>query len=111
MSRDTMMVSTEALFELHGKDGHVWRLFEDGRAEGFPQGTVVLNGAAPLLAELRFRKRDRQVLLAILNGLGAFARELTGQTLCLRIAGDMLTSTSMSMPTPAIPSGSSRGCR
>ena len=55
MSRDAMMVSTEPLYEFHGKDGQVWRAFEDGRAEGFPPGTVVLNRATSLLDLLRAR--------------------------------------------------------
>ena len=43
------------LFELHGPSGHIWKLFEDGRKEGFPPGTVILNYARPLLASLRGR--------------------------------------------------------
>lgn len=35
----------ELLYELHGPDGHVWRLYLDGRTEGFPVGTVVSNFA------------------------------------------------------------------
>ena len=46
-------MDSEPLFTLHGPDGHVWKLFENGRVEGFPEGTVVINGAAPVLATLR----------------------------------------------------------
>lgn len=41
------------LFELHGKDGHIWKLYEDGQIEGFPVGTVIINRATPLLTFLR----------------------------------------------------------
>ena len=43
----------ELLFELHGPDGHVWRLYENGRADGFPAGTIIVNKAKPLLDSLR----------------------------------------------------------
>ena len=42
------MEGDELLFELRGPDGHVWRLYLDGRAEGFPPGTLVCNFAFPL---------------------------------------------------------------
>lgn len=42
------MDGDELLFELRGPDGHVWRLYVDGRAEGFPLGTLVRNFALPL---------------------------------------------------------------
>ena len=43
-----------SLFELiqlagDGNEIHRWRLFADGRVEGFPADTYVLNRAAPLL--------------------------------------------------------------
>lgn len=49
------MKKAEPLFELRGPDGHMWRLFENGRAKGFPLGTVILNRARPLLAMLQAR--------------------------------------------------------
>ena len=55
---DYMEIATRPLFEVYGLDGHVWRLFEDGHAEGFPDGTVVVNGSALLLACLRARIMD-----------------------------------------------------
>lgn len=42
------MQGDELLFELLGPDGQVWRLYMNGRAEGFPPGTVVTNHALPL---------------------------------------------------------------
>lgn len=42
------MEGDELLFELRGPDGHVWRLYLDGRAEGFLPGTLVCNFAFPL---------------------------------------------------------------
>lgn len=38
----------ELLFELRGPDGQVWRLYLDGRADGFPAGTIIENRAFPL---------------------------------------------------------------
>ena len=38
----------ELLFELRGPDGQVWRLYLDGRADGFPAGTIIENRAHPL---------------------------------------------------------------
>ena len=46
-------MDSEPLFTLHGPDGHVWKVFENGRATGFPDGTVILNHAAALLNLLR----------------------------------------------------------
>jgi len=39
------MQGDELLFELRGPDGNVWRLYLDGRTEGFPAGTIVSNFA------------------------------------------------------------------
>ena len=47
------MKEAEPLFELRGPDGHIWRLFENGRAEGFPEGTVIRNNAIRVLGLLR----------------------------------------------------------
>ena len=48
----------ELLFELHGPLGQVWKLYENGRAEGFPEGTVIVNRAKPLLDSLL---REQQI--------------------------------------------------
>jgi hypothetical protein len=46
------MKPDELLFELRGPDGHVWRLYLDGRSEGFPAGTVVSNFASVACARI-----------------------------------------------------------
>ena len=46
------MESDELLYEMRGPDGHVWRVNLDGRIEGFPDGTVILNRAIPLVDAL-----------------------------------------------------------
>ncbi len=46
------MNGDELLFELRGHDGHVWRLYLDGRAEGFPPSTTVSNLALPAYARV-----------------------------------------------------------
>lgn len=43
------MEGDELLFELRGPDGHAWRLYLDGRTEGFPDGTMVVNSALPMV--------------------------------------------------------------
>lgn len=43
----------ELLFELRTKDGHLYRIYLDGRYEGFPDGTYIVNKAAPLFYELQ----------------------------------------------------------
>lgn len=42
----------ELLFELHGPEGKAWRLYLNGRIEGFPDGTLILNYALPLVNKL-----------------------------------------------------------
>ena len=37
------------LFKLHGPDGQRWAIHLDGRFEGFPDGTHILNYALPLV--------------------------------------------------------------
>lgn len=39
----------DAVFEVRRADGHVWRVYADGRIEGFPDGCVVIN-RVPLYA-------------------------------------------------------------
>lgn len=46
-------VSPEPIFELRGPDGKTWMLYEDGTATGFPEGTLIVNRALPLLDLLR----------------------------------------------------------
>ena len=37
-------LETKTLFEIYDqRDGHTWKLYGDGRAEGFPDGAVVIN--------------------------------------------------------------------
>ncbi len=47
----------ELLFELRGPDGREWRLYENGRATGFPDGTTIVNRAKPLLDSMRGEKQ------------------------------------------------------
>ena len=47
------MKTDELLYELHAPDGHTWRLYLDGRTEGFPDGTVVNNHALPHVQRLK----------------------------------------------------------
>lgn len=42
----------ELLFELHGPEGQIWRLYLDGRVEGFPAGTLVVNSCLPAMARM-----------------------------------------------------------
>jgi hypothetical protein len=37
----------EPIFEVHSPDGDVFRIWADGRIDGFPPGSMVLNRAAP----------------------------------------------------------------
>ena len=53
----------EPLFELHGKDGHKWMLYEDGTTTGFLDGTVILNRARPRLDLLRGRIEEFEAAL------------------------------------------------
>ena len=46
------MNGDELLFELRGPDGQEWRLYLDGRVEGFPPGTALVNRALPLVSRL-----------------------------------------------------------
>lgn len=43
----------QLMLEAHGPDGHVWRFYADGRTEGFPEGTVVVNHAIRHLTALQ----------------------------------------------------------
>lgn len=39
----------ETVFEAHTPEGHVYRVLEDGSTQGFPDGTMVVNGWMRLL--------------------------------------------------------------
>lgn len=58
------MQSDELLFEMHGPDGQVWRVYMDGRTEGFPTGTVVENRALPLVNRLIGEMKLQSIPLA-----------------------------------------------
>ena len=32
-----------AAFEVRSPDGHVWKVYADGRTEGFPEGSTIFN--------------------------------------------------------------------
>lgn len=55
------MMDSELLFELHSRDGHVWRLYANGVVEGFPEDVIVLNSAWSLLNSLRCLAREKQL--------------------------------------------------
>lgn len=46
------MNGDELMFELRGPGGEAWLLYLDGRFEGFPQGTIILNHALPTVNRL-----------------------------------------------------------
>ena len=45
---NSVLASKEPLFELRSSAGEVWKLFADGRTEGFPEEARLTNKAAPL---------------------------------------------------------------
>lgn len=55
MNNEELVMEKRPLFVLHGPDGHVWRIYENGRYEGFPEGTSIENWALPTLNALRSR--------------------------------------------------------
>lgn len=57
------------LFELHYKDGNVCRIYENGMATGFPDGTVLINHAASLLLSLRCLAREKLLPAPDVTGL------------------------------------------
>jgi hypothetical protein len=58
------MQDDELLFELHGPDGQVWRVYLDGRVQGFPPGTKVVNHALPAVNRLIGEVKPQRVGLA-----------------------------------------------
>lgn len=53
-------IASGMLFELRSPGGHIWRLYENGKIEGFPECTLVINYAVPILTVLR-REYIRQM--------------------------------------------------
>lgn len=53
----------EQLFELIGPNGETWKLYADGRVEGFPPETTMVNYAMPILNALigEIIRKDRAV--------------------------------------------------
>lgn len=51
------MNGDELMFELRGPSGEVWRLYLNGRVEGFPDGTLLINRALPLVQRLVSEKQ------------------------------------------------------
>lgn len=43
----------QLMLEARSPDGHVWRFYADGRTEGFPEGTVIVNHAVRHLQVLQ----------------------------------------------------------
>lgn len=58
------MESDELLYELRSPEGHVWRLYLDGRTEGFPAGTLVSNFALAWNARVVGEVEKQSVCLA-----------------------------------------------
>ena len=56
------MNGNELLFELRSPNGQVWRLYLDGRADGFPAGTAIENRAHPLWCALAGEIRKQTTL-------------------------------------------------
>jgi hypothetical protein len=44
---------TEPMFEVHSREGHVWKIYESGRIDGFPRDVWIINRLFPLLSALR----------------------------------------------------------
>lgn len=41
---DPLAIMEKPAFEVHGLDGHVWKIYPDGMIEGFPEdGSFVIN--------------------------------------------------------------------
>ena len=49
---EQVCAGNELLFEVRGPDGQAWKLYLDGRVEGFPAGAVMVNHALPLVNAL-----------------------------------------------------------
>ncbi|EER61519.1 hypothetical protein AcdelDRAFT_0854 [Acidovorax delafieldii 2AN] len=58
------MGNDELLYELRSLEGHVWRLYLDGRTEGFPAGTLVSNFALAWNARVVGEVEKQSVCLA-----------------------------------------------
>ena len=55
------LLEAEPLFELRGPGGQLWKLFANGRCDGFPSGTLVINRAAPPVHVLHAVIRKQQI--------------------------------------------------
>jgi len=44
---------TEAIFEVHSRDGHTWKIYENGKIEGFPRDVWIVNNIFLRLCSLR----------------------------------------------------------
>lgn len=63
---DMDITGDELLFEVRGPCGKVWRLYLDGRIEGFPDGVTIQNYAFPLWAALAGKVNCKRAI-----GIGA----------------------------------------
>ena len=50
-------MSEKPLFELRHPSGKIWKIYESGNYEGFPDGTWIINYALPLLSMLRYKEK------------------------------------------------------
>lgn len=57
---ESIISSDKPLFELRGPNGAAWKLYLNGHCDGFPEGVVILNSAAPVVDYL-IAKVDRAV--------------------------------------------------
>lgn len=54
------------LFELR-RGEHIWRIYANGKVEGFPEGTLIMNRAMPLLSKLQSLVRKQELPAALLQ--------------------------------------------
>jgi hypothetical protein len=52
----------DLLFELVTQNKHVYKLYLDGRYEGFPKGTIIKNHAYPLFCLIMAKGRTKSKL-------------------------------------------------
>lgn len=50
-------VKKKPLFQIIGRDGHVWMIYENGEVSGFPDDVMIVNHALPLLNSLRGKQQ------------------------------------------------------
>jgi hypothetical protein len=51
------LLGTNPLFQIIGRDGHVWMIYENGEVSGFPDDVMIVNHALPLLNSLRGKQQ------------------------------------------------------